>query len=95
MKDRIYVTGGHYGYRGNCTYETVQVYRTDVNEWSILTTTPHPGEELSDYQKNGIGTVLNCNIIFSRVRLVFSVPGEHVVFGGWTDDCCGLLQHSQ
>lgn len=45
MKDRIYVTGGHYGYRGNCTYETVQVYRPELDEWSVLTTTPHPGEE--------------------------------------------------
>lgn len=49
MKDRIYVTGGHYGYRGNCTHDAVQVYRPDINEWSIVTTTPHPGEDLRDY----------------------------------------------
>lgn len=40
-------------------------------------------------------TILNCNILFSRVRFVFSVSGGHVVFGGRTDDCCRLLQHSQ
>uniref|UniRef100_A0A3Q3J3I6 BTB domain-containing protein n=1 Tax=Monopterus albus TaxID=43700 RepID=A0A3Q3J3I6_MONAL len=37
MGDKIYVTGGHYGYRGSCTYEKIQVYRPDANEWSILT----------------------------------------------------------
>uniref|UniRef100_UPI0037E89D77 kelch-like protein 23 n=1 Tax=Semicossyphus pulcher TaxID=241346 RepID=UPI0037E89D77 len=42
MGDKIYVTGGHYGYRGNCTYEKIQVYRPDVNEWSIFTISPHP-----------------------------------------------------
>lgn len=41
--DKIYVSGGHYGYRGNCTYEKIQVYRPDANEWSIITMTPHPG----------------------------------------------------
>lgn len=43
MGDKIYVSGGHYGYRGNCTYEKIQVYRPDVNEWSIITLSPHPG----------------------------------------------------
>ncbi|KAM9342265.1 kelch-like protein 23 [Pholidichthys leucotaenia] len=42
MGDKIYVTGGHYGYRGNCTYEKTQVYRPDVNQWSIITINPHP-----------------------------------------------------
>lgn len=43
MGDKIYVTGGHYGYRGSCTYEKTQVYKPDVNEWSIITISPHPG----------------------------------------------------
>lgn len=43
VQDRIYVTGGHYGYRGSCTYEKVQTYRADINEWSITTISPHPG----------------------------------------------------
>ncbi|XP_028991863.1 kelch-like protein 23 [Betta splendens] len=42
MGDKIYVTGGHYGYRGSCTYEKIQVYRPDVNEWSIVTISPNP-----------------------------------------------------
>ncbi|XP_038157121.1 kelch-like protein 23 [Cyprinodon tularosa] len=42
MGENIYVTGGHYGYRGSCTYEKVQVYRPDVNEWTIITISPHP-----------------------------------------------------
>ncbi|XP_067373063.1 kelch-like protein 23 isoform X1 [Channa argus] len=42
MGDKIYVTGGHYGYRGSCTYEKIQVYLADVNEWSIITVSPHP-----------------------------------------------------
>lgn len=45
MGDKIYVTGGHYGYRGSCTYEKIQVYRHDVNEWSIVTISPHPGRK--------------------------------------------------
>lgn len=43
MGDQIYVTGGHYGYRGSCTYEKIQVFRPDVNEWSIITISPNPG----------------------------------------------------
>ncbi|KAF7660296.1 hypothetical protein LDENG_00284950 [Lucifuga dentata] len=42
MGDKIYVIGGHYGYRGTCTYEKIQVYRPDVNDWSIITISPHP-----------------------------------------------------
>ncbi|XP_051566869.1 kelch-like protein 23 [Myxocyprinus asiaticus] len=42
VNDRIYVTGGHYGYRGSCTYEKIQTYRADINEWSITTISPHP-----------------------------------------------------
>ncbi|XP_017279903.1 kelch-like protein 23 [Kryptolebias marmoratus] len=42
MGEKIYLTGGHYGYRGSCTYEKIQVYRPDVDEWSIITTSPHP-----------------------------------------------------
>ncbi|XP_061926651.1 kelch-like protein 23 [Entelurus aequoreus] len=40
--DKIYVTGGHYGFRGSCTYEKIQVYTPDINEWSIMTVSPHP-----------------------------------------------------
>ncbi|XP_056145982.1 kelch-like protein 23 [Lampris incognitus] len=42
MADNIYVTGGHYGYRGSTTFEEIQVYRQSVNEWSIITISPHP-----------------------------------------------------
>ncbi|XP_077437116.1 kelch-like protein 23 [Vanacampus margaritifer] len=42
MGDQIYVTGGHYGFRGSCTYEKIQVYRPDISEWSIITISPHP-----------------------------------------------------
>ncbi|XP_072541170.1 kelch-like protein 23 [Salminus brasiliensis] len=42
VQDRIYVTGGHYGYRGSCTYDKIQTYRADINEWSITTISPHP-----------------------------------------------------
>ncbi|KAL0963823.1 hypothetical protein UPYG_G00314090 [Umbra pygmaea] len=42
MNDTIYVTGGHYGTRGKSTYENIQVYRPDINEWNIVTITPHP-----------------------------------------------------
>lgn len=44
MQDRIYVTGGHYGHRGSCTFEKIQTYRADINEWSITTISPHPGK---------------------------------------------------
>ncbi|XP_030064772.1 kelch-like protein 23 [Microcaecilia unicolor] len=42
LGDVIYVTGGHYGYRGSCTYEKVQSYRSDISEWTTVTTSPHP-----------------------------------------------------
>ncbi|KAI7808341.1 kelch-like protein 23 isoform X2 [Triplophysa rosa] len=42
INDRISVTGGHYGCRGSCTFEKIQMYRADVNEWSIITICPHP-----------------------------------------------------
>ncbi|XP_061697581.1 kelch-like protein 23 [Syngnathoides biaculeatus] len=42
LGDKIYVTGGHYGFRGSCTYEKIQVYRPDISEWSIITISPHP-----------------------------------------------------
>lgn len=43
LHDSIYVTGGHYGYKGSCTYEKIQMYKAELNEWSIVTTCPHPG----------------------------------------------------
>ncbi|XP_043931433.1 kelch-like protein 23 [Protopterus annectens] len=42
LHDIIYVIGGHYGYRGSCTYDKIQSYRSDLNEWHIVTVTPHP-----------------------------------------------------
>lgn len=51
MGDKIYVTGGHYGYRGSCTYEKTQVYRADVNEWSIITISPHPGMSAKESER--------------------------------------------
>ncbi|KAK7154564.1 hypothetical protein R3I94_007782 [Phoxinus phoxinus] len=42
VNERIYVTGGHYGYRGTCTYEKIQTYRPDINEWSVTAICPHP-----------------------------------------------------
>ncbi|KAL6100796.1 klhl23 [Pungitius sinensis] len=67
MGDQIYVTGGHYGYRGNCTYEKIQVYKPDVNEWSIITISPHPEYGLCSVSLNnklylvgGQTTVADC-----------------------------------
>uniref|UniRef100_A0A3Q3VM40 Uncharacterized protein n=1 Tax=Mola mola TaxID=94237 RepID=A0A3Q3VM40_MOLML len=67
MGDRIYVSGGHHGYRGNCTYEKIQVYRPDVNEWSVITITPHPEYGLCSvsldnmlYLVGGQTTVADC-----------------------------------
>uniref|UniRef100_A0A1A7WV15 Kelch-like 23 n=2 Tax=Iconisemion striatum TaxID=60296 RepID=A0A1A7WV15_9TELE len=67
MGDKIYVTGGHYGYRGSCTYEKIQVYRPDVNEWSIVTLSPHPEYGLCSvslhnrlYLVGGQTTVADC-----------------------------------
>ncbi|XP_019378324.1 PREDICTED: kelch-like protein 23 [Gavialis gangeticus] len=42
LNEVIYVTGGHYGYRGSCTYDKIQIYNSGSNEWSIVTTSPHP-----------------------------------------------------
>jgi kelch-like protein 23 len=51
MNDTIYVTGGHYGSRGSSTYEKIQAYRPDINEWSIVTISPHPG--MTDFEGSG------------------------------------------
>ncbi|XP_059822606.1 kelch-like protein 23 [Hypanus sabinus] len=42
VQEVIYVTGGHYGYRGSSTYDKIQSYKSDLNEWTIITITPHP-----------------------------------------------------
>ncbi|KAM4698435.1 kelch-like protein 23 [Rhinophrynus dorsalis] len=42
LHDVIYVSGGHYGYRGSCTYDKIQSFHSDLNEWSILSVCPHP-----------------------------------------------------
>ncbi|XP_041856783.1 kelch-like protein 23 [Melanotaenia boesemani] len=67
MGDKIYVTGGHYGYRGSCTYEKIQVFRPDVNEWGIITISPHPEYGLCSVSLNnklylvgGQTTVADC-----------------------------------
>ncbi|KAJ0070245.1 hypothetical protein NL108_007588 [Boleophthalmus pectinirostris] len=67
MGDKIYVTGGHYGYRGSCTYEKVQVFRSTVNEWSVITISPHPEYGLCSVSLNnnmylvgGQTTVADC-----------------------------------
>ncbi|XP_030638669.1 kelch-like protein 23 [Chanos chanos] len=52
LHDTIYVTGGHYGNKGNCTYEKIQMYRADVNEWSVATSCPHPEYGLSSVSLN-------------------------------------------
>ncbi|GAA6087414.1 kelch-like protein 23 [Tachysurus ichikawai] len=67
VQDRIYVTGGHYGYRGSCTYEKIQTYRADINEWSITTISPHPEYGLCSVSLNnklylvgGQSTITDC-----------------------------------
>ncbi|XP_063647366.1 kelch-like protein 23 isoform X2 [Pan troglodytes] len=50
LHDVIYVIGGHCGYRGSCTYDKVQSYNSDINEWSLITSSPHPGRRLSCFQ---------------------------------------------
>ncbi|XP_060786180.1 kelch-like protein 23 isoform X1 [Neoarius graeffei] len=67
VRDRIYVTGGHYGYRGSCTYEKIQTYRADINEWSITTISPHPEYGLCSVSLNhklylvgGQSTITDC-----------------------------------
>ncbi|XP_072540076.1 kelch-like protein 23 [Salminus brasiliensis] len=52
LYDTIYVIGGHYGFKGTCTYEKIQMYRSDLNEWSIATTCPHPEYGLSSVTLN-------------------------------------------
>ncbi|XP_055493978.1 kelch-like protein 23 [Leucoraja erinacea] len=42
VQEVVYVIGGHYGYRGSSTYDKIQSYRSDLNEWTIVTVTPHP-----------------------------------------------------
>ncbi|XP_060008655.1 kelch-like protein 23 [Lagenorhynchus albirostris] len=42
LHEVIYVIGGHCGYRGSCTYDKVQSYNSDINEWSLITSSPHP-----------------------------------------------------
>ncbi|KAM8934537.1 kelch-like protein 23 [Pelodytes ibericus] len=42
LHDVIYVSGGHFGYRGSCTYDKIQSFHSDLNEWSILSVCPHP-----------------------------------------------------
>ncbi|XP_075036786.1 kelch-like protein 23 isoform X2 [Mixophyes fleayi] len=42
LREVIYISGGHYGYRGSCTYDKIQCFHSDVNEWSILSVCPHP-----------------------------------------------------
>ncbi|XP_069786679.1 kelch-like protein 23 [Narcine bancroftii] len=42
VQEVVYVTGGHYGYRGSSTYDKIQSYRSDLNEWTMVTITPHP-----------------------------------------------------
>ncbi|XP_017571029.1 kelch-like protein 23 isoform X1 [Pygocentrus nattereri] len=58
LYDTIYVIGGHYGFKGACTHEKIQMYRTDLNAWSIATTCPHPEYGLSSVTLN------NCLYLF-------------------------------
>ncbi|XP_068185707.1 kelch-like protein 23 [Antennarius striatus] len=67
LREQIYVSGGHYGYRGNCSYDKIQVYRPDVNEWSILAIIPHPDYGLCSvsldnllYLMGGQSTAADC-----------------------------------
>lgn len=46
LHEVIYVIGGHCGYRGSCTYDKVQSYNSDINEWSLITSSPHPGNTI-------------------------------------------------
>uniref|UniRef100_A0A4W5QU87 Uncharacterized protein n=1 Tax=Hucho hucho TaxID=62062 RepID=A0A4W5QU87_9TELE len=64
----IFVTGGHYGSRGGSTYENIQAYKPDINEWIIVTITPHPG--MTHFKGSGH--------IFSFVWNIFSQ--EIIVF---------------
>ncbi|XP_071752315.2 kelch-like protein 23 [Centroberyx gerrardi] len=42
LGNNIYVAGGNYGYKGSCSYSKLQSYKVDVDQWSILTSFPHP-----------------------------------------------------
>ena len=54
VRERIYVTGGHYGHRGSCTYELIQVYTADDDQWSIITGNPHPGTDQRGRGREGL-----------------------------------------
>ncbi|XP_037646043.1 kelch-like protein 23 [Sebastes umbrosus] len=42
LGNNIYVAGGNYGFKGSCSFNKIQSYKVDVDQWSILTTCPHP-----------------------------------------------------
>ncbi|XP_059202663.1 kelch-like protein 23 [Centropristis striata] len=42
LGNNIYVAGGSYGFKGSCSYNNIQSYKMDIDQWSILTTCPHP-----------------------------------------------------
>ncbi|XP_072435377.1 kelch-like protein 23 isoform X1 [Chiloscyllium punctatum] len=67
LRDVAYVTGGHHGYRGSSTYDKIQSYRSDLNEWMVVTITPHPEYGLSSvalnnkiYLVGGQTTITDC-----------------------------------
>ncbi|XP_065493439.1 kelch-like protein 23 isoform X1 [Caloenas nicobarica] len=64
LHEVIYVTGGHYGYRGSCTYDKIQRYHSGSNEWSIVTTSPHPAQ-LVKMAANGEGE--NMSILENKI----------------------------
>ncbi|XP_076592725.1 kelch-like protein 23 [Chaetodon auriga] len=41
LGNNIYVAGGNYGFKDSCSYNKIQSYKVDVDQWSILTTCPH------------------------------------------------------
>ncbi|XP_046887086.1 kelch-like protein 23 [Hypomesus transpacificus] len=47
LRDSVYVASGRYGYQGSCTYDQIQAYRADLDEWSVLGTCPRPGYGMS------------------------------------------------
>ncbi|XP_078112192.1 kelch-like protein 23 [Sander vitreus] len=42
LGNNIYIAGGNYGFKGSCSYNKIQSYKVDIDQWSILTTCPHP-----------------------------------------------------
>ncbi|XP_035538103.1 kelch-like protein 23 [Morone saxatilis] len=42
LGNSIYVAGGNCGFKGICSYDKIQRYKVDVDQWSTLTTCPHP-----------------------------------------------------